>query len=127
MDTANDNRRNVMQMTLAMLAAVCAIVLAHPAQAENKADTAERLVRVSDLNLNDSDGVEVLYQRIRVAANAVCGWAGPVAPDWWRPSRACIDQAIGQAVTTIANPTLTNRYLASRSHTEKRSLMAQTH
>ena len=127
MNTVNGNRTNAMQMTCATLAAICAILLVHPAQAEDKAYTEQRVVRVSDLNLNDSNGVEALYQRIQVAANAVCGWAGPVAPDWWRPSRACIDQATTQAITAVGNPALTSRYLAARTRTDKRSLVAQAH
>jgi len=108
-----------------MLAAVCAILLVDTAQAEDKAYSEQRVVRVADLNLNDSDGVEALYRRIQLAANAVCAWPGPVAPEWWRLSKTCTDQATAQAVTAVGNPALTNRYLASRDRTEKRSLVAQ--
>jgi hypothetical protein len=57
------------------------ILLVNPARAEDKAYSEERVVRLADLNLNDSDGIETLYRRIEHAANTVCGWAGPVAPD----------------------------------------------
>jgi UrcA family protein len=125
MNMTNGNRRNAMQMTWGMLAAVCAILLVNTAQAEDKVYSEQRLVRIADLNLNDSDGVEALYQRIQGAANAVCGWPGPVAPEWWRMSKACTEQAISEAITAVGNPALTSRYLAARGLTEKRPVMAQ--
>lgn len=119
MNTTNGSRRKAMQMTWATLAAVCAMLLVDSAQAQDRVYSEQRLVRFADLNLNDSDGVEALYRRIQGAAKAVCGWPGPVAPEWWRPSRTCTDQAIAQAITTVGNPALTSRYLAARGRTEK--------
>jgi UrcA family protein len=114
-------------MTGAMLAAVCAMLLVDTAQAEDKTYSEQRVVRIADLNLNDSDGVEALYRRIQGAANVVCGWPGPVAPEWWHLSKACTDQAIAQAITAVGNPALTSRYLASKGRTEKGPVMAQAH
>jgi UrcA family protein len=125
MNTANGNRKNAMQTTCAGLAAICAILLVNTAQAEDKAYFQQREVRFADLNLNDSDGVEALYKRIQNAANAVCGWSGPVAPEWWRLSKSCTDHAIAQAVTAVGNPALTSRYLAATSRAEKHPVMAR--
>jgi UrcA family protein len=119
------NRINARRMTFATLAALSAILLVNTAQAEDKAYTAQQVVRVADLNLNDSDGVEALYRRIQGAAKVVCGWPGPVAPEWWRLSKDCTDQATSQAVTAIGNPALTSRYLAEASRKDKRPIMAQ--
>jgi UrcA family protein len=127
MNITNVNRRNAVQMTWSMLAAVGAILLVNTAQAEDKTYSEQRVVRVADLNLNDSQGVEALYQRIQGAANAVCGWAGPVAPEWWHMSKACTEQAISEAITAVGNPALTSRYLAARGLTEKHAVMAQAH
>jgi UrcA family protein len=127
MNTTIGNRRNAMQMTWGTLAAVCAMLLVDSAQAQDKVYSAQRLVRFADLNLNDRDGVEALYRRIQGAAKVVCGWPGPVAPEWWRPSKECTNHAIAQAITAVGNPALTSRYLAARDRTEKHLVTAQAH
>src|SRR3981081_1868555 len=101
MKTRKGNRRNATQMTWSMLAAVGAILLVNTAQAEDKTYAEQRVVRIADLNLTDSEGVEALYQRIQGAANKVCGWAGPVAPEWWHMSKACTEQAISDAIAGV--------------------------
>jgi UrcA family protein len=125
MNITNGNRGNAMQMAWVMLAALCATLLVDTAQAEDRVYSEQRVVRIADLNLNDNAGVETLYQRIQAAANAVCGWPGPVAPEWWRLSKSCTDKATAQAITAIANPALTSRYLAAKGLTEMRPVMAQ--
>ena len=124
MNTTNGNQRRAKQMTGTILAAICAILLVDTAQAEDKVYSQQRVVNFADLNLNNSDGVEALYQRIQDAAKRVCGWNGPVVPEWFRLSKSCTDQAMAQAITAIGNPAVTSRYLATTRRTDKR-LMVQ--
>jgi UrcA family protein len=74
------------------------------------ADSAEpaKLVRFSDLNLNNREGAKLLYRRIRSAAREVCGPAlrtGTRIPsaEW----QACVANAVTAAVQGVDRPMLT--------------------
>ena len=128
MSTMSGNRRNIKQMTWALLACTCGMLLVGSAKAEDQAGyLRQSVVHFADLDLNSSDDLTSLYRRIQNAAKQVCGWPGAVAPDWWRPSRDCIDQATAKGIADINNPALTSLYLAKRSGTQKRPVIAQAH
>ena len=82
----------------------------------NAAETARgaptRSVKVWDLDLNDSQGVQVLYQRVQAAATDVCKSA---ARRHWKETRAaapvgwthtCVVDAVDAAVRDVGNPLL---------------------
>jgi UrcA family protein len=62
------------------------------------------------LNLNTSEGVAVLYRRIKSAAIEVCGPPDP----WDRAQRreACINSALSRGVGQVNSPMLTSLYNA---------------
>ena len=65
-----------------------------------------QVVRYDDLDLSDSTGARVLYERIETAAEQVCGpvRAHDVSHAWVRP---CIRRAVAKAVSDVDEPTLT--------------------
>lgn len=80
-----------------------------PADADAR-DRAQRSVRVvySDLDIEVDSGAEVLLSRIERAAERACGANQGRRPLSQRAaSRACVQQAVDQAVSTIDAPRLT--------------------
>lgn len=67
-------------------------------------------VKYADLNVNTTAGASVLYERIRSAADRVCGTPG--AHDLARigQAQACAARAIAEAVTAVNAPALTSVY-----------------
>jgi UrcA family protein len=65
------------------------------------------VVRIGDLNLRDSRGVAVAYNRLLWAAQHVC--LGADSGDYWvRESAApCVAQAVSRAIDSIGAPQLT--------------------
>jgi UrcA family protein len=97
--------RNTKNFTMAAVAAVCfaAVTIAH-------AGEAARTVRYSDLNLNTRAGAAVLYKRIRVAAEDVCGDVHSWQPVVAKATKACVDRAIFTGVRSVNAPMLTSEY-----------------
>jgi UrcA family protein len=100
---------------LVLAAAWQGTALAAPAVDPWNPDPARITVHFGELNLGQPEGAAALYRRIRVAAERVCGeprltGSRMVQPDW----RACVAQAVSQAVATLDRPTLTAYY---RAHT----------
>jgi UrcA family protein len=67
-------------------------------------------VNFSDLNVNSEAGAAVLYQRIRNAAEQVCGTFGVRDLGAEAAAKACKARAIGEAVAAVHNPSLTRAY-----------------
>lgn len=81
-----------------------------PASDADARGGAERSVRVvySDLDIEVDSGAEVLLSRIERAAERACGANQGRRPLSERAaSRACVQQAVDQAVSTIDAPRLT--------------------
>jgi UrcA family protein len=97
----------------------CATITACTLSVSSRADTIlePRSVTVSfdDLDTNSSRGAEVLYRRIKVAAESVCSDLGP-ARSLALLSRyaSCIQTAIGNAVAKVDRPAL-SEYAAARA------------
>ena len=74
------------------------------------ADLPEIHVNYADLNVGTTAGATVLYQRIRGAADRVCG--GTDTRDLARQglARACVDHAVADAVAKVNAPALTRFY-----------------
>jgi UrcA family protein len=64
------------------------------------------VVRYGDLDLATSDGAQVLYQRISVAARQVCPVENSRAVSQIGKNRACREAAIERAVNAVNNPHL---------------------
>ena len=101
-------------IALAAIAALGVASLAISAHAdESLAGVPARTVRYSDLSLNTQAGAEVLYKRIRITAEEVCGDVH--SPELSRAAlaRACVERAVGASVRTVNNPRLTTIYNAN--------------
>ena len=64
------------------------------------------VVRYGDLDLSTTDGANVLYQRISVAARQVCPFEDSRALVADGKNRACREAAIERAVNAVNNPQL---------------------
>lgn len=102
---------NTKRITLATIAALCLSSAAIGAYAEETGnDVPTRTVRYSDLDLGTQAGAKALYQRIRYAAEQVCG-----NPDWRQrfesaAVKACIGRAISSSVHSVNDARLTSVY-----------------
>lgn len=63
-----------------------------------------------DLNLNTPAGAQVLYRRIRTAADQVCAVPGIRDLTSLGATKTCADHAIADAVAQVNNPQLTGVY-----------------
>ena len=71
-------------------------------------------VQFGDLNLNNAQGVDALFKRIKKAAKDVCSeFEGRTLSKKWLYSK-CVDTALSTAITRVARPKL-SQYLAERS------------
>jgi UrcA family protein len=108
MKTIARNHRN---FTLAAVAAVCLAAVTAGAHADEAANAAAaRTVRYAAINLNTQAGAAVLYNRIRNAAEQVCGDVGVRGLAEAAAAKACVDRAIFASVRSVNNPTLTTEY-----------------
>jgi UrcA family protein len=102
------NTKNAVRMTVVAIAAMSATVLAGVTHAAEAGDTLPKQVVVfKDLNLNSNAGVQVLYRRIQGAADQVCGKVDARDLRGVRAKKACVEQAIANAVATVDSRMLT--------------------
>jgi len=74
--------------------------------AEPETSPPQRVVRIADLNLQDSRGVAVAYGRLVWAAERVCPFADS-SEYWLRVSATpCLIRAVSEAVDSIGSPQL---------------------
>ena len=71
-----------------------------------------RTVAVSAVDLSTPQRVAVLYQRIRNAAQSVCGYADNRFREEQAAWDECVDQAIANVVARVGSADLTHYYLA---------------
>ena len=69
-----------------------------------------RTVHYADLNINSPAGAEVLYQRIRSAAEQVCGNVDSRRLAEAAAAKACVDRAMSESVRAVNAPRLTDTY-----------------
>ena len=103
---------------MASVAAICLATAAMGAQAD-EFGAPTRTVRFADLKLDTPAGVAALYQRIRYAAQEVCGdakWRGLAET---AAARACVDHAVSVSVHSLNNVKLTNEYNAQTGNGQK--------
>jgi UrcA family protein len=91
-------------MALVTLLALAPTAYAGPT---TKGDTAQVTVRFADLDLGTAQGARTLYQRIRSAANSLCGLADGTDA-FRRPAfQECSDRAVERAVRAVNRAELT--------------------
>jgi UrcA family protein len=115
----NFHIHNTKHFVFAAVAAVSLASVAMAAKADQAVDAPARTVHYSDLNLNTQAGVAKLYNRIRNAAQLVCGDVDPRRLDEAASAKACIDRAVFSSVTAVNNPKLTSEYNARVSGAQK--------
>ena len=81
-------------------------------QAGERDSTQKRVVSYLGLDLNSPAGVRILYSRLLHAAYAVCEDPQSVRTRVLTPSDPCMRKAMGDAVTTVNRPQLTQLYVA---------------
>jgi UrcA family protein len=84
-------------------AALC-VALSTSVEAE---DAPSKTVRFNDLDISKSDGAKVLYNRIRAAAQDVCGLSTGTDPILRMALKGCIEKAVDKAVKDVNAPMLT--------------------
>jgi UrcA family protein len=108
MNTIARNNRN---FTLAAVAAVCLAAIAVGAHADETVNgVPARAVHYADLNLSTQAGAAILYNRIRNAAEQVCGDVGSRELARAVAAKACVNRAIFASVQSVNNPKLTREY-----------------
>ncbi len=75
-------------------------ILLCPAQAAEQ-DRPSKIVKYGDLDLGGADGVHALYHRIQAAAREVCPNGNSMDLHMLSLQRACINQAIDEAVKSV--------------------------
>jgi UrcA family protein len=106
------------QIAMASVAAICVASATMGAHAD-ELDAPTRTVHYADLNLNTPAGVSALYQRIRYAAEEVCGdakWRGLAEA---AAAKACVAHAVDVGVHSVNNVNLTSQYEAHIGKGEK--------
>lgn len=101
---------NTKQITLATIAALTLSAAAMGAYAAEAGNVPTRTVRYSDLDLGSQAGANVLYNRIRQAAEQVCGNPDLRQLAETAAAKACINRAISTSVRSVNNVRLTNVY-----------------
>jgi UrcA family protein len=96
-------------IALAAVAGICVTTFALGAQAD-EVDVPTRTVHYADLNLNTQAGAEKLYQRIRGAADQVCGNKDPRQLAASAAAETCVNRAVTVSVRAVNNPRLTSTY-----------------
>jgi UrcA family protein len=89
-------------------AAALALTGAWQCAAAAEAQVSQTIVHFGDLNVDHPAGAAVLYQRIRHAAEGVCGerrdpGTQMISSQW----RSCVAQAMDSAVVSLDRPALT--------------------
>jgi UrcA family protein len=101
---------NAKHIALAAVVAFGLSTVAVGAYAGETNDVPTRTVRYSDLDLNSQKGVTVLYNRIRQAAEQVCGYESVQPLAEAAPVKACVDRAVASSVQAVNNARLTSVY-----------------
>jgi UrcA family protein len=98
-------------IALAAVAGICVTSFAISAHADqSEAPVPTRTVHYADLNLDTQAGAEKLYQRIRSAADQVCGNTDPNRLTESEAAKTCVNKAVTVSVRAVNNPRLTSTY-----------------
>jgi len=123
----NASTEHTIKLSFFALATLAALAVATDALFVQRAQLPppQRLtVNYTDLDMNSADGAAVLYHRIRVAANQVCGVYDTRDLTQAALRRSCTERAVAQAVASVNNPRLSDQYLNLINATGQRALVA---
>jgi UrcA family protein len=128
MKLTNVFRTNAIRVACVILSSAPITMVAVAAQAGESADAPRHMVvSFRDLNLSSTEGIAVLYKRIKRAAQEVCG-------DWDSTrlsqiqSQSCVNDAVSRAIAQVNNPMLTSLYRTKTGKTGKQEpKLAQAH
>ena len=81
-------------------------------------DAPHMMVHFADLDLTRNEGAAILYQRLRAAAETVCGPRQDRELAKAADFKTCVQSALASAVMTIDRPRVTAYY---RAHNEPRN------
>jgi UrcA family protein len=95
----------------AAFAVMTATAAAAPAVADGLGDAISHDVKYGDLDLTHPAGVNVLYNRIRLASKMVCAQWSDRQLVYVHLYNACFTNAMSQAVADVKQPALTALYL----------------
>jgi UrcA family protein len=104
----------------AMTIALAAVIGCGAAQASNERH--QYVVRFADVDLSRIDGAMTVYGRIRQAANSVCESLDSRVLGLMEKHRACVNQAVADAVASINRPLL-SQYHQLRTKGDKAALV----
>lgn len=99
-------RKTLRQLSLTALALAAAAALAPAAEASTTPAVPALKVSYRDLDPNSAAGAQLLYRRIRGAAQFVCGEEGRSLDDQLAWNR-CVHSAMDEAVQAVHSPQLT--------------------
>jgi UrcA family protein len=99
---------NILRMTVVLGAGLAAF----GTQAAEWEERHQMQVSYAGLDLKTTAGSEVLYRRIRAAANSVCSSLDGKEPGARYRFKQCVSAAISRAVTDVDAPALTAYYAA---------------
>jgi len=102
----NAHRRIVKPLLNCCLAAALSCS-ALAAMADTPLPAKSVVVRYADLNLANPEGIQTLYQRIRMAARVVCGGSESRSVQALHLASQCRERAIDDAVSKVNNRILT--------------------
>ncbi|MEP7244792.1 MAG: UrcA family protein [Gammaproteobacteria bacterium] len=114
---------NILRTTIALSLCLSGVGLAPAATSAGQLATIraaepyaapEKTVDYSDLNLKTRKGAAVLYARLHNAAAVVCDRVNIRAAEARESNKACVKQALSQAVSALNLPVL-NQYAASKT------------
>jgi UrcA family protein len=111
----------VRAMTIGLAAVIGCSVAHATAVSKDQSASNERyqyVVRYADVDLSRIDGAMTVYRRIRQAANAVCESLDSRVLGLVEKHRACVNQAIADAVASVNRPLL-SQYHQLRSKGDK--------
>jgi UrcA family protein len=105
--------RSKTQMFLVSLLSVAATSVA---MADSRVMVKTELVRYDDIRLISTVGAAVLYGRLRSAADRTCGGPADSLPLAQKQRyKACMDEALANAVADVNHPVLTKFYETKRN------------
>ena len=109
----------------AAFAVMAATAVAAPAVADGLGDAVSDHVKYGDLDLTHPAGVNVLYNRIRLASKAVCAQLSGRELVDVQLYNACFTNAMSHAVADVKQPALTALYLekTGNSHSQRLAML----
>jgi len=117
---------NSKNFVFAAVAAVSLVSVAQFALADSVDSRPALTVHYSDLNMNTDAGVATLYNRIRHAAQQVCGEVDPRRLDEAAAAQACVNHAVASSVAAVGNTQLDREFMTRVHAAPKLIFVAST-